>query len=97
MSRHEKAPRHDSYESYLARRRIEEAGFRVGNVDITIIAQAPKLAPYREAMREKIAEALCIPRTRVSVKATTEEGLGFTGRGEGIASEAAVLLEEIDD
>ena len=78
-------------------RRIKEAGFEVGNADVTIIAQAPKLAPYREAMRDKLAEALCIPLSRVSVKATTEEGLGFTGRGEGIAAQAAVLLKEIND
>ena len=78
-------------------RRIQEAGFAVGNADVTIIAQAPKLAPYRECMRDRLAEVLRIPKDRISVKATTEEGLGFTGRGEGIAAQAAVLLQEIND
>ena len=58
----------------------------VGNVDVTILAQRPKLAPYIQRMRENIAVDLVIPVDQVSVKATTEEGLGFTGRGEGIAA-----------
>ena len=78
-------------------RRIREAGFEIGNLDVIIIAQAPKIAPYREKMRRKLSEILKIPAERISVKATTEEGLGFTGRGEGIASHAAVLLEERND
>jgi 2-C-methyl-D-erythritol 2,4-cyclodiphosphate synthase len=66
----------------------------VGNVDITIVAQAPKLAPYISAMRENLAGDLNVDPSRVNVKATTTEHLGFTGRGEGIASHAVVLLEE---
>lgn len=66
---------------------------RINNVDITIIAQAPKLAPYIEQMRNNISAVLGIPVTAVSVKATTEEGLGFTGRGEGIAAMAACCIE----
>ncbi len=69
-------------------------GYRVVNLDTTIIAQAPKLAPYIPAMREAIARVLGIEAAVVSVKATTEEKLGFTGRGEGIAAQAAVLLEK---
>ena len=76
-------------------RRASEAGFRFGNGDITILAQRPKLAPYIGEMRERLAEALRTETARVSVKATTEEGLGFTGSGEGIAAHAVVLLEEI--
>ncbi len=71
---------------------LEEAGYRVGNVDATVIAQRPKLAPYREQMRKNIAEALGAEASQVSVKATTEEGLGFTGAGEGIAAQAIALL-----
>lgn len=75
------------------RARLDESGFAVVNVDATILAQAPKLAPYRARMREEIALALGIDVSRVSVKATTEEGLGFTGSGEGIAAHAVALLE----
>jgi 2-C-methyl-D-erythritol 2,4-cyclodiphosphate synthase len=67
-------------------------GYRVGNVDTTVIAQAPKLAPYIAAMRANIAADLGCAVDQVSVKATTTERLGFTGRGEGIAALAAVLL-----
>ena len=73
---------------------MEERGYRLGNIDATVIAQAPKLAPHIPAMREKLAAALEIALDRVSVKATTEEGLGFTGSGEGIAAHAVCLLEE---
>ena len=66
--------------------------WRICNVDICIIAQAPKLAPYRDAMRQRISEAVGITVDRVSVKFTTTEKLGFTGRKEGIASQAAVML-----
>ena len=72
--------------------RLREAGYRVGNVDCTVIAQAPKLAPYIPAMREKLAEAMEADVSRVSVKASTEERLGFTGSGEGIAAHAVCLL-----
>lgn len=72
---------------------VGAAGFRVGNCDLTIIAQAPRLGPHRDAMRENIAADLGVDRAVVNVKATTTEGLGFTGRGEGIAAQAVVLLE----
>lgn len=68
-------------------------GLSVGNCDCTVIAQRPKLAPYIEIMRKNIAETLNIDLSCVSVKATTEEHMGFTGRGEGIAAHAVVLLE----
>ncbi len=79
------------------RRILEEAGYRVGNVDATIICQRPKLAGYLPRMRENIAAALEISVGQVSVKATTEEHLGFTGRGEGISAQAAALLLEWRD
>jgi 2-C-methyl-D-erythritol 2,4-cyclodiphosphate synthase len=69
-------------------------GYRIGNVDATIVAQRPKLAPYIPEMRTIIAEALGCEQGRVNVKATTTEQLGFAGRGEGIASYAVALLEE---
>ena len=74
------------------RDRLEGEGYGVVNVDATVIAQAPKLVSYREEMRRNIAEDLEIDVERVSVKATTEEGLGFTGSGEGIAAQAVCLL-----
>ena len=73
---------------------LETNGFRVGNVDATIVAQAPKLAPYIEDMRHKLAEKLAVKIDRVSVKATTEEHLGFTGCGEGIAAHCVCLVNE---
>ena len=75
-------------------RRAGEAGFRLGNCDITILAQRPKLAPFIPEMRRRLAEVMRTELARVSVKATTEEGLGFTGAGEGMAAHAVVLLEE---
>lgn len=72
---------------------IKDKGYTVGNADITIIAQRPKLAPYIPEMKENIARVLCILPDRINVKATTEEGLGFTGAGEGIAAQAVALLE----
>ena len=75
--------------------RLREAGYAVVNLDATVLAQAPKLAPYRERMRENLARALSPDTSRVSVKATTEEGLGFTGEGLGIAAHAVALLEKI--
>lgn len=74
-------------------RRVRESGLGVGNVDATIIAQAPRMAPHIPAMVACIAEDLGVPVSRVNVKAKTTERLGFTGRGEGIAAEAVVLLE----
>lgn len=73
---------------------ISDAGYRVGNVDCTVIAQRPKLAPFIPAMREKLANAMDVDVSRVSVKATTEEHLGFTGEGLGIAAHSVALLEE---
>lgn len=75
--------------------RLREAGYAVVNLDATVLAQAPKLAPYRERIRENLAHVLALDASRVSVKATTEEGLGFTGEGLGIAAHAVALLEKI--
>ena len=72
---------------------LSAAGWRLGNADLTIICQAPKIAPHIAAMRRRIATALECTIEQVSVKATTTERLGFTGRGEGIAAQAAVLIE----
>ena len=72
---------------------IAQHGYAVGNVDCTVLAQRPKLAPHIPEMRRRLAEAMGIDITRVSVKATTEEGLGFTGEGLGIASHSVALLE----
>ena len=75
-------------------RRITDKGFRVGNIDVTILAQRPKLKDYIPQMKENLADALRVEPDRVNVKATTEEGLGFTGSGEGMACHAVCLLEE---
>ena len=72
---------------------VSDCGMKVANIDSTILAQAPKLAPHIPKMRENIALALSVPIEDVSVKATTEEGLGFTGDGSGIAAHAVCLLE----
>ena len=72
-------------------RRLGEEGFTVGNVDVTLVAQRPKVAPYVPEMRRNIASDLGVDLDAVSVKATTEEGLGFTGAGEGMAAQAAAL------
>jgi 2-C-methyl-D-erythritol 4-phosphate cytidylyltransferase/2-C-methyl-D-erythritol 2,4-cyclodiphosphate synthase len=69
-----------------------EAGYEIGNADITIICEAPKIAPHRQAMLMRLAEILVVDIAALSVKATTTEGLGFTGRGEGIAAQAVVSL-----
>lgn len=71
---------------------LETAGWTVGNVDVTLIAQRPRIAPYIPAMRRNIAQDLGIDLDRVNVKATTEEGLGFTGSGEGMAALAAAVV-----
>ena len=73
---------------------LREHGYEVGNIDATIIAQRPKMLPHIPAMRENIAKALHIELEQINVKATTEEGLGFTGSGEGISSQAICLLEK---
>jgi 2-C-methyl-D-erythritol 2,4-cyclodiphosphate synthase len=72
---------------------VHAGGWLVVNVDVAVLAEAPKLAPYRPAMRERIAAVLEVGVDRVGIKATTNEGLGFVGRGEGIAAMATVLLE----
>lgn len=91
-------PAYEGADSLLLLKRVAELlaqkGCAIGNVDATVLAQRPKLAPYIPAMRKALAEAMGVPLARVSVKATTEEGLGFTGAGEGIAAHAVVLLEE---
>ncbi len=75
-----------------AYRQVQEQGYQVGNVDVTIIAQAPKMPPHIDKMRQVIADNLQCDISQVNVKATTTEKLGFTGRGEGIACEAVALL-----
>ena len=72
---------------------LAEKNYKIVNVDATIVAQAPKLSPYREAMRENLAKVMEVDVEQVSVKATTEEHLGFTGKGEGIAAHAICLIE----
>ena len=91
-------PRYKGADSRMLLREVYEkittAGYRISNVDVTMIAQAPKLKPYIEQMMENIASDLRIDVSRVNVKATTEEKLGFTGSGEGMACHAVCLLEE---
>lgn len=77
-----------------AARLVRQAGWQIGNVDSTVVAQRPKLAPHIRQMRENIALALEISPEQISVKGKTEEGLGFTGTGEGIAAHAVCLLEK---
>lgn len=72
--------------------KVREKGYAVNNVDATVMAEAPKLAPHREAMRERIREVLGLPGDAVNIKATTTEGLGFTGRGEGVAAMCVATL-----
>ena len=72
---------------------LDENNYRIGNIDATIICQRPKLAPYREQMIKNVAKALNTDTSKVWIKATTEEGLGFTGEGLGISSQAIALLE----
>ena len=95
----DKDPAYKGADSLLLTRRVAEVmtqrGYRLGNVDATIIAQAPKMAPHIPAMRQNIAEAFGVDAGCISVKATTEEGLGFTGTGEGIAAHAVCLLEAL--
>lgn len=73
--------------------KVRADGYAIGNIDATVLAQAPKLRPYIDEMRQRLADACGISLDRVSVKATTEEGLGFTGSGEGMAAHAVCLLE----
>ena len=74
---------------------LEQKLYVIGNIDATIIAQRPKMAPHIEKMRENVAEALGIEKDQINIKATTEEGLGFTGSGEGISSQAIAALDTI--
>lgn len=76
---------------------LEENGYLINNIDATIIAQAPKMRPHIDAMRKNIADTLGLDITQVNVKATTEEGLGFTGTGEGISSQAVCLISEANE
>ncbi len=77
--------------------KLKSEGYRVGNADITIIAQAPKMAPHLDAMKQILAQDLEVQASRLNIKATTTEKLGFAGRKEGIATHAVVLLKEVDD
>ena len=79
-----------------ANKLASDGGYQVSNVDITLICEAPKIKPHREAMRARTAEVLQIPLSAVSVKATTTEGLGFAGRHEGMAGQASVVLTPIE-
>lgn len=74
--------------------RMERAGFSLGNLDATVIAEKPRLAPYRESMEKELARLLRSSEERINVKLTSTDGLGALGRGEGIAAQAVVLLEE---
>ena len=74
--------------------KVKEKGFEFGNADITVVAQAPKLLPYMERMKDNLSRAIGCDREDISLKATTEEHLGFTGRKEGVAAYATVLLEK---
>ena len=76
---------------------VKERGYSLGNADMVLILQKPKLKEYIPFMEENIAEALSCEKERISVKATTEEGLGFTGQGEGVSAKAIVLLEKSKD
>jgi len=73
-------------------RHVREAGWELANADVVLIGEEPRLAPYRDAMRAKLADALGVDRERVAVRATTTDKLGFTGRGEGLAAQAVALL-----
>ncbi|MEW7974039.1 MAG: 2-C-methyl-D-erythritol 2,4-cyclodiphosphate synthase [Candidatus Thiodiazotropha endolucinida] len=91
-------PSYTGIDSRILLRRVMEQlhnkGLQLSNADMTIVAQQPKLAPYLDAMRDCLAGDLQLKEQRINIKATTTEGMGFTGRGEGIAALAIVLLEE---
>ena len=76
---------------------LDENLYVIGNIDCTVICEAPKLRPYHDAIVRTLSEALSLPEDRISVKATTEEGLGFTGRKEGVAAQAVCLLYEFSE
>lgn len=92
------SPEYEGADSLVLARRVadklRECGYKIINIDSTVIAQAPKLSPHIDMMREKLAEALGTDKENISVKATTEEGLGFTGQGLGIAAHAVCLIEK---
>ena len=96
----DKDPAYEGADSIVLLREVtrvlRENGWKLGNADVTVIAQRPKLAPHIPEMRRILAEAMDTEIGRVSVKATTEEGLGFTGEGLGIAAHAVALIEEIE-
>lgn len=96
----ENDPAYDNADSKLllkmVRNKLDAEDYQVVNVDATVIAQKPRLAPYIDEMRSIIASILLIGKDRVSVKATTEEGLGFTGRLEGISSHAVCIIEKVN-
>jgi 2-C-methyl-D-erythritol 4-phosphate cytidylyltransferase/2-C-methyl-D-erythritol 2,4-cyclodiphosphate synthase len=72
---------------------VDRRGGRILNIDVTLVCEQPKIKPHRQAMRERLAAILQLPVGRVSVKATTTEGMGFTGRGEGLAAQAIATVE----
>ena len=74
---------------------VQEKGFRIGNIDVTLVAEQPKIASHMVQMQENIAQTAALEKDRISIKATTTEGLGFVGKGEGIAAHAVVLVEEV--
>lgn len=76
---------------------LESEGWKLVNADITVVAQAPKLSPHIESMRSRMSEVLCTDPKNINIKATTTEGMGFAGRGEGIACYAVVLLKALTD
>lgn len=94
------SPEYEGADSIMLLKKVSEIitdkGYAVGNIDSTIIMQSPKLAPYIDKMRENIAEAVGCEFSQISVKATTEERLGFTGSGEGAAAHAVCILENIE-
>ena len=95
------APEYEGADSLVLLKRVgellSEEGYVIENIDSTIIAQKPKMAPHIEQMRKNIADTLGLDITRVNVKATTEEGLGFTGTGEGISSQAVALIMSVEN
>lgn len=94
-------PKYEGADSLALLKRVgellSEEGYVIENIDSTIIVQKPKMAPHIEQMRKNIADTLGLDITRVNVKATTEEGLGFTGTGEGISSQAVVLIMSVEN
>jgi 2-C-methyl-D-erythritol 2,4-cyclodiphosphate synthase len=90
-------PSHSGADSLVllrtAMNRVREAGYELGNIDATVVAQAPRLAPWIDAMTQRLAQALTVPVTAINLKAKTTERLGFEGRGEGISAQAVALIE----